>query len=66
MAKLTVVFEYPDGASMIEAKRMFTSESSNIPNIVGVAEYDAIEAYERLEKEKLEAKAEIEETDTTG
>lgn len=44
MPKLTVVFQYPDGASMTEAKAMFNK--GNIPNLVDVAEYDAIEAYE--------------------
>ena len=43
MARLTVVFEYPDGASLTEAKAMFNK--GNIPNLVGVVEYDAIEAY---------------------
>lgn len=46
MPNLTVVFEYPDGAAMIEAKRLFNNGS--IPNLVGIAEYDAITAHDNL------------------
>lgn len=52
MPKLTVVFEYPDGLSLDEAKKMFTK--SNISNLAGVVEYDAIEAYKNASKVKVD------------
>ena len=43
--RLTVVFEYPDEASLAEAKAAF--KKGDLPNLVHVESYDAVEAYRR-------------------
>ena len=49
--RLTVVFEYGEGSDMEEAKAMFNK--GNIPNLVGVVEYDAIEAIKNINKSEV-------------
>lgn len=56
MSKLTVVFEYPDDASMVEAQRLFKNGGAGT-NVVHVVPYDAVEVARKFDSDENNADA---------